>query len=159
VYRDWVKSQPAKVRKMVGVITVDVLMEAGKTQRDACKIAEAYLGISERTLRRWRGEFYAKGEITSSNRKRRSKNPLITDEQVIRKAKAWLRMETSKRNSKLSISTFCRWVNNELVTSMSLPPSYPKSISRVTAWRWMCSLGFRFSGHQKGYIDEHEQEV
>ena len=54
---------------------------------------------------------------------------------------------------------FCEWINNQLLTSTTLPPGYPRSISNRTACRWLHDLGFQPVSHQKGvYIDGHERE-
>ena len=60
-YRDWIDKQSPEVRKMMGIISLDILLEHCQTSKSgASKIAETFVGTSERTLRKWRGEFYAR---------------------------------------------------------------------------------------------------
>ena len=146
---------------MVGLISVDILIEEGRaTKCGACKVAESFVGTSERTLRKWRGEFYKKGEIRQSARGGNFQNALTSDENVKEYAIQWLREQTAKKNNRVTVSRFCKWFNEVCIPAhiLSLAPNSPKSISRVTAWRWMQDLGFEFSRYQKGYVDGHERE-
>ena len=145
LYRDWVAKQSPEVRKMVGLISVDILLEQCKaTKRGACTVAESFVGTSERTLRKWRGEFYAEGEIQRSARGGNLKNPLNGD--IKKEVIEWLRRQTAKRNNRLTVSSFCRWLNNEFLPAHT--QIQVDKVSRVTAWRWMYSLGFRFNNYR-----------
>jgi hypothetical protein len=60
---EWIDKHSPEV-KMVGLISVDILIEEGRaTKCGAYKVTELFVGTSERPLRKWRGEFYKKGEI------------------------------------------------------------------------------------------------
>ena len=131
---------------MVGLIGFDIAAATKSTSinnnKEACSLVQSFIGTSERTLRKWRGEFYDEGEIRNSRRGGNHKNPLTADENIKIKAIDWLRRATTKKNNCLHVNNFCRWVNDILIPGENLPHNYPRSISRVTAWRWMNSLGF-----------------
>ena len=76
--------------------------------------------------------------------------------EVTEEAIRWLRRETGIKNSKLTVARFCRWVNNTLIPAH--PEFSTQRVSRVTAWRWMHALGFKYSKYQKGYVDGHERK-
>ena len=130
----------------------------GKGTEQACRQTESLVGISERSLRKWRKSYYARGEIAISKRAGSQKNPLLIDENLKEEVIEWLRKETSRKNNKLTVSAFCRWINNTLIPKSNMPANYPKEISRVTDWRWMYSLGFCYVKYTKGYVDGHERE-
>ena len=57
----------------------------------------------------------------------------------------------------MTATSFCQWVNNDLLPSYHLPPNLPR-ISLCTATRWLHKLGFRPQSHKKGaYVDGHER--
>ena len=60
--------QAGEVQNMVGLIVVDALRKEGKGTVQACKQTESLVGISERSLRKWRKSYYARGEIAISKR-------------------------------------------------------------------------------------------
>ena len=61
-----------------------------------------------------------------------------------------------KGEANMTAGSFCGWVNNELLPSSSLPPSFPRSIGLRTATRWLHRLGYRPQSHKKGaYVDGH----
>ena len=58
----------------------------------------------------------------------------------------------------MTATSFCQWVNNDLLPSYHLPPNLPRTISLCTATRWLHKLGFRPQSHKKGaYVDGHER--
>ena len=62
-YRDWVARQSPEVRKMVGVIGGDILINHCKsTKRNASTVVESFVGTSECTLRKYGSQFYTEGE-------------------------------------------------------------------------------------------------
>ena len=71
----------------------------------------------------------------------------------------YVRENTHKKGSpNMTSSSFCAWVNNDLLPSATLPPNYPRFISVRTATRWLRKLGFRIITHKKGsYVDGHER--
>ena len=73
-------------------------------------------------------------------------------------ASMWVRENANKKGSaNMTAASFCAWVNEELVPSATLPPSYPRFIGLRTATRWLHRLGFRPMSHKKGaYVDGHE---
>ena len=64
-----------------------------------------------------------------------------------------------KGEANMTATSFCQWVNNDLLPSYHLPPNLPRTISVRTATRWLHKLGFRPQSHKKGaYVDGHERE-
>ena len=56
-------------------------------------------------------------------------------------------------------TSFCQWVNNELLPNHVLEPGFPCRISVDTARRWLHHLEFHVLDRKKGiYIDGHERE-
>ena len=157
-YRDWVARQSPEVRKMVGVIGMDILIDHCKsTKRNASTVVESFVGTSERTLRKYRSQFYTEGEVRRDERGGNLHHALAHAQhgEVKEEAIRWLRKETGRKNSRLTVTSFCRWVNNTLIPAH--PEFSTQRISRVTAWRWMHALGFKYSKYQKGYVDGHER--
>ena len=63
-----------------------------------------------------------------------------------------------KGEANMTATSFCQWVNNDLLPSYHLPPNLPRTISLCTATRWLHKLGFRPQSHKKGaYVDGHER--
>ena len=81
-YKDWVRDQAGEVQKIVGLIVVDALRKEGKGTVQACRQTESLVGISERSLRKWRKSYYARGEIAISKRGGSQKYPLLIDENL-----------------------------------------------------------------------------
>ena len=143
---------------MVGVITYDTALEQIGNKVEAAKVASSYVGTSDHTLRKWRKEFYREGRVKSSTRGGNYRNALTTDEEVQRKTIKYLRTQTSKHTCVITAGKVCTWVNETLIPSLSVPDNYPKSISRVTAWRWMREMGFVYKSKKNGFVDGHERE-
>ena len=85
---------------------------------------------------------------------------LLNDETLRLDASMWVRENAHKKGApNMTAASFCSWVNNTLLQSVTLPPAYPRFISLRTATRWIHRLGFRPMGHKKGaYVDGHERE-
>lgn len=63
-----------------------------------------------------------------------------------------------KGKANMMATSFCQWVNNDLLPSYYLPPNLPR-ISVRTATQWLPRLGFRPQFHKKGaFMDGHERE-
>ena len=59
----------------------------------------------------------------------------------------------------MTASSFCEWVNNELLPASTLPPHFPRSIFVRTATRWLHRLEFRPTSHKMGvHVDGHERD-
>lgn len=58
----------------------------------------------------------------------------------------------------MTAGSFCRWVNEDLLNNLVLPPGYLRHVSLETARKWLHNLGFQVLDHKKGtYCDGHER--
>ena len=108
----------------------------GMSRSSAAEVAATYIPSSERSLKWWYSDFYASsGDIVPEERGTWKFNILLNHEKLLSKAIMWLRVETAKRNSNLTVAKFRNWVNIHLLPSIQTPqPSLSKSRS-VTAWK------------------------
>ena len=85
---------------------------------------------------------------------------LFNDENIKLEASMWVRQNAHKKGAaNMTASSFCEWVNNDLLPSSTLPPYFPRAISVRTATRWLHRLGYRPMSHKKGaYVDGHERD-
>ena len=59
----------------------------------------------------------------------------------------------------LTVSSFCVWVNEDLLPNSFLEHGFPRNISVETARKWLHHLGFEVLSAGKGmYFDGHERE-
>lgn len=144
ILREWSADQPAEAIHVEGILLIEVLMrEAGMSRYRAAEVAANYTPSSERSLRRWHSDFYASsGNIVPEERGTWKRNILLNDEKVLSKATTWLRVETAKRNSDLTVAKFRNWVNSHLLPSLQTPQPSLSKIGSVTAWKVMKKAGF-----------------
>ena len=159
ILREWSSDQVAEAMHVQGILLVEVLMrEADMSRSRAAEVAAKYVPSSERSLRRWHSDFYvSSGDIVPEERGTWKRNILLNDEKVLSKATKWLRAETAKRNSDLTVAKFKNWINSHLLPSIqNSQPSQSKIVS-VTAWKLMKKAGFQYSQISKGFVDGHER--
>ena len=86
-------------------------------------------------------------------------NTLMTNEDLCEKARVYVRENAAQRGrSNLTASSFCHWVNNEVLPNSVLEPGYPRRVSVETARKWLHALGFEILQRSKGvFIDGHER--
>ena len=135
ILREWIANQSAEVSHIQGILLVEVLMYE--------------CGMSKHRHQKWQlaipphqSDPSGDGILTSTSvvedivpeeRGTCTHNILINDEKVCSKATKWLREETAKRNSTLTLSKFKAWVNNHLLPSVqSQQQSALKSSGSVT---------------------------
>ena len=115
---------------------------------------------SERTIRRWIDDFVSNGgEFYDSQQGHYIRNnTLMTNEELCKRARVYVRQTSAPRGGpNLTASSFCQWVNNELLNSV-LDPGYPRRVSVETARKWLHELGFEILQRSKGvFIDGHER--
>ena len=72
----------------------------------------------------------------------------------------WVRENAYRKGeANMTATSFCQWVNNDLLPSYHLPPNLSRTISVRTATRWLCKLSFHPQSHKKGaYVDGHGRE-
>ena len=60
-----------------------------------------------------------------------------------------------KGRANLTVSSFCGWINDELLPNESLEPGFPVE----TARKWLHELGFEVVAKKKGtFVDGHERK-
>ena len=159
---DWMVSLPSATRKMLSVVLVESFMTRLKMKSTAAALEAASItGFNEKTVRRYRKEFYEnKGHFKEEKRGKYQRQCLFNDENLRMEAAMFVRENGCKKGeANLNAKLFCQWVNNDLLPSSDLPPNLPRMISVRTATRWLHRLGFRKLGHKKGaYVDGHERE-
>ena len=118
--------------------------------------AGSIMGYNERTVRKYREEFF----LAKESWRRQSEVSTCVAVFTMMKAAAWVRENAFQKGAPNNTAySFCEWVNNDLLPASHLPPQYPCLISVSTSIRWLRHLGFKPQSHKKGvYIDGHERE-
>ena len=162
IFDDFIVVLPRDVRRMLSVILMESFKKKQKMQVvSAATEAGSIMGYNERTVRKYRDEFYLnKGELEETKRGKYARFCIYHDEEINRKAAAWVRENAFQKGApNMTAYSFCEWVNNNLLPASHLPPQYPRLISVSTAIRWLKHLGFKPRSHKKGvYIDGHEHD-
>ena len=162
IFDDFIVALPRDTRRMMAVLLMESFKKRQKMSvMDAAQEAASITGYNERTVRKYRDEFFSnKGELEESKRGKYKRFCVYHDEEINHKAAAWVREHAFQKGApNMTAYAFCEWVNNDLLTESHLPPQYPRSISVSTAIRWLKHLGFRPRSHKKGvYIDGHKRE-
>ena len=114
------------------------------TATNACEYAAMMMGKSERTIRQWRADFLASGEIPENKQGRYQRcGVLWSNEDLNSKACEYVRENANvKGQAILTSGSFCSWVNEYLLPNSCLEPGFPRKISIETARQWLHHLGF-----------------
>jgi hypothetical protein len=161
-FDDFMVSLPMLARKTLAVLLMFYFQTRQKKTVHAAALEAAFItGFNEKTIRTtYRTDYFAnKGHFSESTRGKYSRMSLLNDETLRLEASMWVRDNANKKGApNMTAASFCSWVNEELLPSATLPPSYPRFIGLRTATRWLHRLGFRPCGHRKGaYVDGHER--
>ena len=143
---DWVLSLPATDRKMLSVaLTQTFLLRQRMKVTDAVREAASFVGFNEKTVRKYRKEYFACcGHFPEEKRGKYKRDCLITNEDIKLKAAMWVRENSYKKGAtNMTAASFCSWVNDTLLLQHDLPANLPRRISLRTATRWLHHLGFR----------------
>ena len=155
-------SLPSATRKMLSVVLVESFMTRLKMKRTAAALEAASItGFNEKTVRRYRKEFYEnKGHFKEEKRGKYQRHCLFNNENLRMEAAMFIRENGCKKGeANFNAKFFCQWVNNEMLPSSDVPPNLPRMISVRTATCWLHRLSFHKLGHKKGaYVDGHERE-
>ncbi len=119
------------------------------------------LGKSDRTIRQWKADFLQHGSIPDNKQGKYQRSGVLwSSEDINKKATKYIRENANvKGRPNLTTSSFCRWINNDLLPNVSLPPGYPRRVSIETARRWLHELGFVILSGNKGmFFDGHERD-
>lgn len=129
------------------------------TATKAAEHAAIMIGKSERTVRSWRSDFMEHGEIPENKQGRYQRRGILwSNEALNKKATIYVRANANvKGQPNLTASSFCSWVNEELLPNELLEPGFPRKIGVDTARLWLHHLGFEVLSARKGaYFDGHE---
>lgn len=118
----------------------------------AAEFASMMLGKSDRTIRQWKADFLQHGSIPDNKQGKYQRSGVLwSSEDLNKKATKYIRENANvKGRPNLTTSSFCRWINNDLLPNVSLPPGYPRRVSIETARRWLHELGFVILSGNKG---------
>ena len=129
---------------------------------DTAAIFGEVIQKNERSIRRWVDDFVANnGEFSDSQQGHYIRNhTLMSNEEICERARDYVREDAAPRGRpNLTAAAFCQWVNNELLSNVTLKPGYPTLAPSVeTARKWLHDLGFDVLQMSKGvFIDGHER--
>ena len=162
LFDDWMVSLRLDQRKMLSVIAMEHFKSRMHLNvKDAATEAGCIIGFNEKTVRRYRNEFFQnEGHFAVRLQGKYERHCVQHDEAFNHKAAEWVREHAFvKGEPNMTAQSFCDWVNNTLLPSSHLQPNFPRCISFRTAVRWLHHLGFKPVSHKKGvYIDGHERE-
>ena len=162
-YEDWLSTLQRDDTQMMAMMIYDNYVERfGLLKTAAAKEVGLLLGVNEKTVRKWRAEFYLNGGVFSeTSQGKHSRYIVVDDEEYKDIALKWIRENAVvKGKPNLTATMFCEWLNTELLPLVAdHHPEAPKNVSTSTATRWLHKLGFSPSSTKKGvYIDGHERQ-
>ena len=128
----------------------------GFTSTNASEYASIMLGKSDRTIQQWKADFLAIGDIADSQQGRHQRSGILwSSEELNKKASTNVKGMPNRTVS----SSFCSWLNDELLPNSCLETGFPRHVSMETARKWLHQLGFEVLSSTKGlYFDGHERE-
>ena len=73
--------------------------------------------------------------------------------------KKYIRLNNDvKGRPNLTVGSFCQWVNNKLLPSMTLEPDFPRKNSWETAKKWLHEMRFHVTEKKRStFVDGHER--
>lgn len=126
----------------------------------AAEFAGMMMGKADRTIRQWKADYVNHGSIPDNKQGKYQRSGVLwSSEDLNRKACRYVREHANvKGEPNLTIASFCRWINDELLPNASLPPGFPRRVSLETARKWMHEMGFETLSVTKGmFFDGHER--
>ena len=161
-FDNWIVSLRLSDRKMLSVLLMETLQKRFKIKATAAALEAAWItGFNEKTVRYYRKDFMDnKGKFKEEKRGKHKRVCLFNDEDLRLQASMWVReYAVNKSGPNMTARNLCQWVNETLLPSSNLPPFFPRSITVITATRWLHRLGYRPKSHKKGaYVDGHERQ-
>ena len=132
---------------------------------DAMHLTVACMGVSERTLQRWRAEGEATGLVPWDKRtdwsgERKSRWILEDDVEARQRLTDFIRSGTDdKGKPNLTVHDITDFINNDLLKEyITTRPGEHKEFSDSTTARWIKKLGFEYQEYKKaGFVDGHEK--
>jgi hypothetical protein len=148
---------------LLNVFTTNLEMTHARATDHTAKI----MGKTDRTIRQWRADLIAHGEVRESRKGKHARPKVLwANKELNDKARAFVEANTAfvvqGKQSTMKIKDFCEWVNetllpNQAVASLySFVPGYgyaptpaattqstlPRKVSMETARKWLRELGF-----------------
>ena len=162
-YDDWlVTLEKEHVQMMAMMLFDNYITRFGLLKTKAAEEVALLLGVSEKTVRRWRYDWLEnQGSFSESNKGKYSRYVVVNDEEYRDKILKWIRENASvKGKPNLTAATFCTWLKSDLLPFVKQHhPDAPTEVSVATATRWLHKLGFDPTSTKKGvYIDGHERQ-
>ena len=162
IFDEWMVSLRLDQHRMLAVILMESFKNRqGMKVKDSAQEAGSIVGFNEKTVRKYRNDFFNnKGYLSEFRQGKYDRHCIYRDEDLNQKAREWVRENAFKKGApNMTAMAFCEYTNNHLLPSSHLPPFFPRSVSLRTAIRWLRHLGFKPKSHKKGvYIDGHERE-
>ena len=128
----------------------------------AAEMAAEMIKKSDRTVRQWRSDLVNNDGIMPCTKQGKyiRTGVLWQNEELNKKASDYVRANQNiKGKPNMTVTEFCKWINNDLLPNSTLEPGYPRNISLETARRWLHQLGFQFITPRKGiFVDGHERD-
>ena len=131
-FDEWMVSLRLDQRKMLAVILMESFKRRQKMRvKDAASEAGSIVGFNERTVRKYRNDFFSNdGRFSIRQQGRYERHCVHHNEELNIKAATWVREHAFiKGKPNMTAESFCVWVNNELLMSSHLPPNFPRTIS------------------------------
>ena len=160
--QSWLASIPREDQQHLALLLyarLPPMFRLGKT--DTAGVVGEVIEKNERTIRRWVDDFTSnKGEFSNSQQGHYIRNnTLMSNEELCDKARVYVRENAAPRGRpNMTVTSFCQWVNNELLPNSILEPGYPRKVALETARKWLHELGFEVLQMSKGvFIDGHER--
>ena len=111
--------------KKVAVLVTQVCVELDMKVKEAARISAEVVGKTERTVREWRQDYVRNhGQFSEYKRGKHKRSSILDDEAARKLAVRYVRENACKKGEpNLTANMFCKWVNIELLPSMTLDPS------------------------------------
>ena len=158
----WIRSLDWNQRVSLGLfILFQLILLFNFTILKAAEYTAIIVQRSERTIRKWRKQFFAHGEVQQSAQGNYERSGVLwSNEELNREAARFVRAQANvKGQPNMRVSDFCAWVNTDLLPNTTLEPGFPRRIGWETARKWLHVLGFDFICPKKGsFVDGHERE-
>ena len=125
---EWVLSLDCDDKIALGLfLTYNLQHTLNFTATRSAEYAAIMMGKSERTIRQWRSDFLANGEILQNKQGRYQRQGILwSSEELNKKASEYIRADANvKGQPNLTAAAFCFWVNEELLPNACLEPGFP----------------------------------
>ena len=158
----WIKSLDCNQRVALGLfILFQLILLFNFTILKAAEYTAIIVQRSKRTIRKWRKQFFAHGELQQSTQGKHERSGVLwaNEELNVEAARFVSAQANAKGQPNMRMSDFCAWVNTNLLPNTTLEPGFPRRIGWETARKWLHGPGFDFICPKKGsFVDGHERE-